>query len=306
MASGDKKINLNKWANYASILGIPITIMITWIVFTLQEEKRVPIILFDKPVEVLDLGKLTNNQFIGIDCIYSVYPVTKNVYLQKFYFWNDGRKTIEASDVLKTISLVPIDTNTAIVDVNLLTQSRKIIGANISVNVGIADTLAIKKKWVPSSSMYDDSSCIPLRFSLLEHHDGFTGQIVYISNKPTDFRVRGIVKETNIRTTLPQGRMMKRILYQVLIVVLIIGITILAVSVLEPVTKGITERLFKFHFLAPKTAGASIFLRVVRAIILVILVIMVLAIFLRDSTRGTKEGVPFSIKQETWQRPSIY
>ena len=136
----DKEKKLNKLANYASIYGIPIGIvagiLISWAFFSLQSEKKEPVLLFDNPVEVLDLKKLSDIHYIGLDCNYSVYPVRHNVFLQKFYLWNDGRKTIDGSDILKTIALVPYDSNAAIVDANILTQSRDLIGANISINVG--------------------------------------------------------------------------------------------------------------------------------------------------------------------------
>jgi hypothetical protein len=269
------------------------TIVIPIVLSSLQEQKRVPVMLFEKPIEIFNLNKLDSTQFIGIDCIYGVYPVTKNIYFQKFYFWNNGKKTIEKSDVLKTISMVPVDTNVAISDVNIMSQSRKIIGANISVNIGLSDGLALRKKWIISSSARDDSSGIPIWFNFLEKNDGFIGQIIYIASSPTQFRVRGIVKETKeIRTTIPPERMILKKIYKTIYYMIIICIIILMLYLMLLILEYLPQ---KIRSKIPVKISSIIW-----ALILMF-VFIGFAFYLSQNDILRKESIPNSIYQEKWK-----
>jgi hypothetical protein len=94
----------------------------------------------------------------------------------RFYFWNNGRKSIKPSNILEPLFITLDDPNGEILDYKILKCSRKII------------------KPIIKRYSVDPNKVLSLSFAILEHEDGLTGQILYKGNPEAKLVIDGAIE----------------------------------------------------------------------------------------------------------------
>ena len=84
-----------------------------------------------------------------------------NVTSVRFYFWNNGRKSIKKSNILEPLVITLDDPNGEILDYKILKCSRKVVEPVVGLN------------------SVDPNKNLLLSFAILEQGDGLTGQVIY-------------------------------------------------------------------------------------------------------------------------------
>jgi hypothetical protein len=103
-------------------------------------------------------------------------PVTGDLYALRFYFWNAGKTSIRSGNVLDTIRIT-LDDPAEIIEYKVLNRTRPITSLELRPH-RVGDRL----------------NKLNLAFSILEHHDGFAGQIIYEGTANAHIRIVGIVE----------------------------------------------------------------------------------------------------------------
>lgn len=98
-------------------------------------------------------------------------PITKDVNIAKFYFWNDGSLPIKQNEILKSIRIYV--ENGEILSFKLLLMTRDVIGAKVVQSA-------------PDS--------IILTATILEKSDGLSGQIIYEGPKDARIKLEGVIQ----------------------------------------------------------------------------------------------------------------
>jgi hypothetical protein len=102
-------------------------------------------------------------------------PITSNVYVQTFYFFNQGKLAFRKEDVLAPVGFELGDsTQCQLLDYKILRTSRSIVNARLQ-----RDTI--------------NDNRINLSFDILEEDDGFVGQIIYASSEPCILNASGVI-----------------------------------------------------------------------------------------------------------------
>lgn len=94
----------------------------------------------------------------------------------RFYFWNNGRKSIHPSAILEPIIVTLEEKDGEVLDHKILKVSRGVVRPLIQ-----RDTADPKRKF-------------NISFSILEKNDGFTGQLIYVGNPNADFKIFGTIE----------------------------------------------------------------------------------------------------------------
>jgi hypothetical protein len=94
----------------------------------------------------------------------------------RFYFWNNGRKSIRPSAILEPIVVTLEEKDGEILDHKILKVSRGVVRPLIQ-----RDTADPKRKF-------------NISFSVLEKNDGFTGQLIYVGNPNADLKIFGAIE----------------------------------------------------------------------------------------------------------------
>lgn len=104
-------------------------------------------------------------------------PINSNVTALRFFFWNNGKAPIRASDVYQTDPLTfYFEKNTEILDVKILKVSRpKIVNAELKV--------------MPDVPVHS----LRLTFDTLEENDGLSVQIIYAGSNLATFSLSGTI-----------------------------------------------------------------------------------------------------------------
>jgi len=100
----------------------------------------------------------------------------------RFYFWNNGRKSIKTSNILEPLVITLDDPKGEILDYKILKCSRKVV------------------KPVVERNSVEPKRSLDLSFSILEPEDGFTCQVIYAGNPDAGLTISGIVE--NVRTII--------------------------------------------------------------------------------------------------------
>ncbi len=104
--------------------------------------------------------------------------VVGNITAIKFYFWNNGNKSIKASNILEPINMTLNDPNAVILDYKILKISRKIVSPKL-----------LKNTSSPENSL-------SISFDILEEDDGISGQVIYSGKPDADLVVSGTIEDT--------------------------------------------------------------------------------------------------------------
>jgi hypothetical protein len=197
-------------ASWASILGLACTII------PLLNSERQPYFLTDpNKITILSNSNLkkANIKIFKPDGS----EIKSNLYLLKFYFWNQGKKTINSKDILEKINISLNSKSVEIVDYRIISFSRKICG--IKINKTNLNTLS-------------------LNFDLLERNDGFSGQIIYEGSPNVDLNMSGTILETKILKGIYSGENSSesRGAMQVIVLFLLLGVALIACLTLSILT----------------------------------------------------------------------
>ncbi len=103
-------------------------------------------------------------------------PITTDLYAVRFYFWNRGKRSIRSSDILEPLR-VELDSGGEILDSKILSKSRPITGIVLQPH-----------------STGQRLRELAINFVILEHDDGFTGQVIYEGNANARLRIFGIIE----------------------------------------------------------------------------------------------------------------
>jgi hypothetical protein len=110
---------LNKGAILASILSLPYTLYTS----SLSNSERQPYFLTDlNKITILSKSDLSKNANIKIFRLNGT-EIKSNLYLLKFYFWNQGKKTINSKDIIEKINVSLNSKAADIVDYRILRSS---------------------------------------------------------------------------------------------------------------------------------------------------------------------------------------
>ena len=94
----------------------------------------------------------------------------------RFYFWNNGRKSIHPTAILEPIVVTLEEKDGEVLDHKILKVSRSVVRPLIQ-----RDTADPKRKF-------------NISFSILEKNDGFTGQFIYVGNPNADLKIFGAIE----------------------------------------------------------------------------------------------------------------
>ena len=99
-----------------------------------------------------------------------------NVTSVRFYFWNNGRKSIKKSNILEPLVITLDDPNGEILDYKILKCSRKVVKPVVGLN------------------SVDPSKSLSLSFAILEQEDGLTGQVIYRGEPEAKLVIYGTIE----------------------------------------------------------------------------------------------------------------
>ena len=116
-----------------------------------------------------------------------------NVTSKRFYFWNDSRKPIKASNILEPLVVTLNNPNSEILDYAILKYSRQVVRPVLNRN------------------LMNEKRSLSLSFDILEFQDGLTGQVIYTGDPNTDIIISGTIEgvhqiKTNVEAARSQFR----------------------------------------------------------------------------------------------------
>lgn len=103
-------------------------------------------------------------------------PITADLYAVRFYFWNRGKRSIRSSEILDSLR-IKVDSGGEILDSKILSRSRPITGIVLQPH-----------------RTGDRLRELAINFAILEHNDGFTGQVIYEGKPNAQFRIVGTIE----------------------------------------------------------------------------------------------------------------
>lgn len=125
----------------------------------------------------------------------------------RFYFWNDGRKSIKNSNILEPLVVTLDDPNGEILDYKILKCSRRVV-----------NPLVERNSTEPNKSL-------DLSFSILEQNDGLTCQVIYGGNPEASLEIDGTIEGSRISTGATiKRRWHKEFIKNIALVILVVGI----------------------------------------------------------------------------------
>lgn len=216
--------------NWLGFLGLAvglIGIFLSYYFYSVSLKSREPAFLITKDVPLFSSPKGLSSEYLKLVTKSDGKELIKNLYLQEFTIWNNGKETIKREDVLKPITLSFSD-EVEIVDAFVSEMNRpKIVKANVSFHPG--------------------GNVVSIDFAILEYNDGMKIQVVYAAKESSpahvDGVIEGVVKINNIDELSKEriaGSIAKMILWGV---IFIVGAAVF-VSIGE-ITKWICEKLFR-------------------------------------------------------------
>jgi hypothetical protein len=104
--------------------------------------------------------------------------VKSDVTSLRFYFWNNGKAAIHKGDVLEGLVISLDDKKGKILDYKLLKTSRHVTQLDLK-RIGNLQELGVS-------------------FDILEHNDGFVGQMIYEGNPNAKLKISGVVEGAQI------------------------------------------------------------------------------------------------------------
>lgn len=108
----------------------------------------------------------------------------------RFYFWNNGRKSIRPLNVLKPLVIALDDAAGEIIDYKVLKSSRSVVDPVIARHSA------------------DPKRSLDLSFSILEQEDGLSGQLLYKGKPDANVTISGTVE--NVSEIITDQRMIQR------------------------------------------------------------------------------------------------
>jgi hypothetical protein len=95
----------------------------------------------------------------------------------RFYFWNNGKKSIKPLTILEPLVITLDDPNGEILDYKILKCSRKVVEPSVERNPG------------------DPNKNLLLSFAILEQKDGLTGQVIYSGKPEAKLAIYGAIED---------------------------------------------------------------------------------------------------------------
>ncbi len=142
--------------------------------------------------------------------------VVGDVTAIRFYFWNNGNKSIKVSNILEPINISLNDPNAVILDYKILKTSRKVVAPRLMRNVKSTD------------------NSLSIFFNILEKDDGITGQIIYNGDQKTDLVVSGTIEDAKkilTNSDLTKGRFLWKT-FHFQLVLLLVGLVFVFIAFL--------------------------------------------------------------------------
>lgn len=161
-----------------------------------------------------------------------------NVTSVRFYFWNNGRKSIKKSNILEPLVITLDDPNGEILDYKILKCSREVV------------------KPVVDRNSVDPNKNLSLSFAILEKEDGLTGQVIYKGNPEATLEIDGVVEGVRriLTSAVFQKRWYKVVIKDIAILFSIVGFSVILVFILE---KLLISKLTKPKQTKPKPTKMS-------------------------------------------------
>ena len=110
-----------------------------------------------------------------LQVLYKGKDLNANVSALILYFWNDGKLSIKAADILEPLA-IQLDSNCDILDARILKVSREVT------------------KFAKGEISESAKNSLPIAFNILEHGDGALLQIIYAGPPNTQVRMTGTIE----------------------------------------------------------------------------------------------------------------
>lgn len=165
--------------NCVGIIGIIVTIIVAIVVSLYFYKKSIakpePVFLVDPlRIEIIDSKHFSETQLRVVRS--NGNEIKGDVTSVRFYFWNNGRKSIKPSNILEPLVITLNDPNGEILDYKILKCSRKVV------------------KPIVDRDSVDPNRKLSVSFAILEKEDGLTGQIIYEGNPTANFMISGTIE----------------------------------------------------------------------------------------------------------------
>ena len=183
------KMDFNKISGWASIIGIPLAVLLSWVFFELGQEEQEPIFLEDYQARTVIVDKENTSQAPITILDEESNPVVGNVISTKFYFWNNGKKPILFDeDVLERADTGEKE---ILVSVYSSEEETRILKYDCPVKVNQDYT------GFTVSQVYKNA--VSIRFNVMRRSEGVTCSIVFEGDTFSLLTIQGSLLEN------PQG-----------------------------------------------------------------------------------------------------
>ncbi|HDY89968.1 MAG TPA: hypothetical protein ENH82_17840 [bacterium] len=191
----------------------------------------------------------------------------------RFYFWNNGRKSIKPSNILEPLVVTLDDPKGEILDYKILKCSRKVV------------------KPVVERNSFDPNKSLSLSFAILEQEDGLTCQVIYVGNPDAGLMISGIIE--NARKIITTTELIHSYIFKN------IG-KIIAISILAWLT-FLIRFMINYHHLSktkPKLTVRNKIKKMSRRIVITVFMFVVFFSLGHTAFKQAKEKASIAVIQE--------
>lgn len=168
----EKKSN-SDMGNVIGIIGIILTIVLSFLIFSLQKKDREPIFFVEENPKVI-INKNNITDFPLIIKAADGKVINDNLNMTNIGFGNKGKESIRRENILKDI-IFKINSDVEIIDFRIIRESRDIVNSSIV-------------------KLLTEENAYKLDFDILDYKDGVEIQIIYIGNPELEITVDGVIE----------------------------------------------------------------------------------------------------------------
>ncbi|MFN8487553.1 MAG: hypothetical protein U0350_08185 [Caldilineaceae bacterium] len=171
------------WVNVASLLIGALGTLVGIIGYVQSIEYREPMLSVVTPrLLIIDRGRVSSSNIKVLDS--SNKEIVSDLVGVQFYFWNNGKGSIKSDNILQNLTIELSDPQAVILDYKITKLSREVIGATLS---------PVKSR---------KTNAVDVLFKILEHKDGFAGQIIYEGDPEAKLVISGAIEGVSAIQTI--------------------------------------------------------------------------------------------------------
>ncbi len=155
--------------------------------------------------------------------------VTGNVYLTRFYFWNDGKEAIKSENILSDLEITTSNPKVQILEANIIKTSRPEINR-------------------VTASFDNKRNSLKINFRILEQGDGFSGQIIYSGGEIHGLTFKGHIEGVPRVNTDHNANVIVRTIIGIVLILLAVALALAALFLAFLISRRLILNIIRLLF----------------------------------------------------------